>query len=78
MPESLERLSNWQFVAAVASINVLAFVVAGLVLDLTVKHFNLEFLITSGVTETVVMTSLFAWRRAEMRSRTKPPTSRRA
>jgi hypothetical protein len=67
----LDRLSGWQFAAVVASINVLADVVAGCLLALTVKHANLSVFITSSVTETVVITGLFAWRRVEMRSRPK-------
>jgi hypothetical protein len=58
----LDRLSNWQSVAAVASINVLAYVVAGCVLGLT-TNVNLTVFITSGVTQIVLLTGIFAWRR---------------
>ena len=56
----VERLSNWQFVAAVASANVLGFVVVGFLLGPVV---TLRPLVTFGVIETVGSTSILAWRR---------------
>jgi hypothetical protein len=59
----LDRLSNWQFVAVVASINVLSFAVAGCVVGLALGHVNLRSTVVSGVLEAVAFTSIFAWRR---------------
>jgi hypothetical protein len=56
----VDRLSNWQFVAAVASANVLGLVVGGFLLGPVVA---LRPLVTFGVIETVGGTSIVAWRR---------------
>jgi hypothetical protein len=58
----LEQCSNWQFVAATACINVLAYAVGACVDDL-ITNFNLTTFLTSAVIETAVLTSFFAWRR---------------
>jgi len=58
----LEQCSNWQFVAATTCVNVLAYAVGACVVDL-ISNFDLTTFLTSGVIETVVLTSFFAWRR---------------
>ena len=58
----LDRLSNWQFVATAASINVLGLVALGFLLVLTGGVALRGFVIT-GVIETVGATSIMAWRR---------------
>lgn len=58
----LERCSNWQYVAATASINVVAYAVGACVVDLA-TNFNLTTFLTSGVIEAVLLTSFLAWRR---------------
>jgi hypothetical protein len=60
----LDRLSNWQFVAAVASVNVVGLVVAGFLLELTAgPAVALRPLVTLGVIETVGSTGVLSWRR---------------
>ena len=59
----LDRLSNWQFVAVAASINVLSCAVAGCFVVLALGQVNLRSSVISGVLEAVAFTSVFAWRR---------------
>jgi len=59
----LDRLSNWQFVAAIGGTLVLGLVVEGCILLLVDGHLNVRPFVTTGVLETVVFTSLMAWKR---------------
>ena len=58
----LERLSNWQFVAAMVGVNVVVYAVVACVLGLT-TDLDLRSFITLGVAETAGLTGLFAWKR---------------
>jgi hypothetical protein len=59
-----ERLSNWQYVVAAASLFlVLSLVVAGCFNLLFDGHVELTSAITSAVGFTVLFTSYFSWRR---------------
>jgi len=60
----VDRLSNWQFVAALASANILGLVIAGFLLELTPGPVvALRPLVIFGVIETLGGTSIVAWRR---------------
>ncbi|HEY0716250.1 MAG TPA: hypothetical protein VGD68_01435 [Streptosporangiaceae bacterium] len=59
----LDRLSNWQFVAVVASAEILALTVEAGVFLLVTGHVRLRFCIPSGVLITVVFTATQAWKR---------------
>jgi hypothetical protein len=59
----LDRLSNWQFVAALGGTLVLGFVIAGCVLFLIDGNLNVRTSVTTGVLLAVVTTSGTAWRR---------------
>jgi hypothetical protein len=59
-----ERLSNWQYVVAAASLFlVVSCVVGGCFNLLTDGHVELKSAITFGVGFTVLFTSYFSWRR---------------
>ena len=59
----LDRLSNWQFVAVVVSVNVVAYALGLWALELTSKHVNLRTFATFAVLETALQTVLMAWKR---------------
>ena len=58
----VERLSNWQFVAALAGTMILAFAVGGLVLALTIG-LNIRAFSLSSAVITAAATGAQAWRR---------------
>jgi len=58
-----ERLSNWQFVAALATVLILAIAIVDCITALIFRQLDLTFLVTSGVLWTVAVTSVRAWAR---------------
>jgi hypothetical protein len=58
----LDRRSNWQFVAFMAIVNVVVYVVVAFVPGLS-DYVSLRTFITTGVLDTIAFTAFFAWRR---------------
>lgn len=62
-PPWLDRLSNWQFVAVVASFYILCYAAYGGVSELAGWHVSLRYLVPQAVLPTVVLTGGMAWKR---------------
>ncbi len=58
-----DRLSNWQFVAVLASIFILCCAAGAGVSDLAGSHVNLRYTIPGDVLFTVAFTAVAAWKR---------------
>lgn len=59
----LDQLSNWQFVAVVASLGILCWVIYGCVAVLAGWHLDLRFLVPYAVLSTITVTGGTAWKR---------------
>ncbi len=64
-PPWIDRLSNWQFAAVLASFYLLCYAAFAVVSDLAGWHVNLRYLVTQAVLLTVVLTGGMAWKRWE-------------